>query len=487
MTQVRKSLGFLALDNNVALLLQIISTVIIARILTPSQVGVFAVAAVFFSLASSFRDFGVAEYLIQEKHLDDDTIRAALTVNIGISWLMALLLLVLSPLASDFYREPGVGQVMRLQAVNFLLIPFGAVTVAWFRREMNFKPILLSNMTSNIASFATSVTLALMGFGYMALAWGSLVNTVAAVAITTFMRPAGFPRWPGTRGIKKVLHFGKFASGIYLFFQMGKGAPEMILGRALDMASVGIFSRGAGMIEVFHRLVLRTAMPVALPYFARSVREEGTPRRGMLMAMTYLTGVGWPFMACMAVGAFAAIRLMYGPQWMAAVGLAKLLCAVAAIELMYFPAKEALLAQGGARDSFWLQLSMQGQRVLGLFLAIPFGLYGACWGLLAAALGGALHSHLVLSRLTKMTWKDVWDATAASAVVALAAAAPLLAWSLFMPIDESNYIVVALAAVPACGLCWLAALRFSGHPLWRELLRVWAAVMTKLGRGKQTP
>ena len=68
MTAVRKSLAYTALDSYIGLMLQIASTVIIARVLTPAQVGVFAVAAVFATLASSFRDFGVAEYLIRKRN-----------------------------------------------------------------------------------------------------------------------------------------------------------------------------------------------------------------------------------------------------------------------------------------------------------------------------------------------------------------------------------------------------------------------------------
>ena len=294
MTTVRRSLAYSALDGYVGLVLQIISTVVIARILTPAQTGVFAVAAVFAALASALRDFGVAEYLIQEKQLDEDAIRAAFAVNISISWLMALLLLGISSPVAAFYRAPDVAAAMQVLAFNFLLIPFGAVTLAWFRRELNFKPIFIANLLGNLSSFAVALTLALQGFGAMSLAWASLASVAATVTVSVLMRPAGLPRWPGTRGIGRVWQFSKFASGVTIFGQLGKGAPEMIIGRAQDMAAVGMFSRGAGLVEVFHRLVLRAVMLVALPYFARGVREEGTPLRALLHTMSLLTGLGWP-------------------------------------------------------------------------------------------------------------------------------------------------------------------------------------------------
>ena len=486
MSSVRKSLAFSALDSYVGLLLSIASTVVIARILTPEQTGVFAVAAVFASLASTFRDFGVAEYLIQERALTDAMIRAALTVNIAISWLMAVLLFVLAPLAADFYRSPGVAQVMQVQSINFLLIPFGAVTMAWFRREMNMKPIFIAGLAANIVSFSVSITLALHGFGAMSLAWSSLAGVLVTVALSVWMRPAAFPRWPGLLGIGRVLQFGKFASGVYIFGQAGKGAPEMIIGRAQDMAAVGMFSRGNGLVEIFNRLVLRSIMPVCLPYFAKGVRDHGSPKPGLLVTMSYLTAVGWPFLLIMGIGAYAAIRLMYGAQWLAAVPLSQLLCAAAAVELVYYPAKEAMLSLGKARESNSLQMGIQTLRVAGLLAAVPFGLVGACWGLLAAAVLGAGLSHWYLARLLGLHLRDCVAALWPSAAVSLIAAVPMAVWALVSPLGEHNYVVAGVVSGALCAACWIGALRAVKHPLWSELAGLAGPLFSRLRPAKRT-
>ena len=115
---MRRSLAFSAADSYVGLVLQLASTAILSRILTPVEVGIFAIAAVFSSLASNFRDFGVAEYLIQEQALTPDKIRAAFGVNIAVSWLMGLLIFSASGLTGEFYRSPGITDVMRVQALE---------------------------------------------------------------------------------------------------------------------------------------------------------------------------------------------------------------------------------------------------------------------------------------------------------------------------------------------------------------------------------
>jgi hypothetical protein len=103
------------------------------------------------------------------------------------------------------------------------------------------------------------------------------------------------------------------------------------------------------------------------------------------------------------------IRILYGTQWTASVPLARILCVAAAVEIAYFLSKEVLIARGDVRVGNHLQAALQCARILGLFAAIPFGLVGACWGLLAAAVGGAIWSHRVLAARIGLTLRQVVD------------------------------------------------------------------------------
>ena len=101
MSKVYRSLAYAAADSYLSVVLQLVSTVVLARVLSPQEIGTFAVAAVFTALASNFRNFGITEYLIQERELLPGTIRAAFAVNICVSWTMGILLLAASPLVAS--------------------------------------------------------------------------------------------------------------------------------------------------------------------------------------------------------------------------------------------------------------------------------------------------------------------------------------------------------------------------------------------------
>jgi len=466
---VRRSLAYTFAESYLANALQVISIFFLARLLTPAQTGVWAIAAGFAAIASTFRDFGVAEYLIQEKDLTAQKLRAALAVNMTVSWLMAVSLLVASGWLAEFYREPGVASVMRVQACNFFLIPFGAVTYAYFRRNLDYRPFFWASVLSSVATFAVSLSLAWAGYGYMSLAWSSLVGVAVTVAVATIVRPKELPRLPSFKGWHDVLHSGKHLTGIYLFGQIGKSAPDLIIGRALGVAPVGFFSRANGLGELFNRTVLSAALPVCLPYFAQEVRNGQDVREGYLRAVSYLTAIGWPFFFFLAAMAFPAIRILYGSQWIASVPLAQILCVVAAVEITYFPAKEVLIARGDARLGNFLQVISQIARITGLLAGVFFGLLGACWGLLAAGLVGAICSHKMLLARIGLTLPQVVHACRPSFLIALISTAPTFLWATFGSVDEHNYLYVMAAASASFGLLWLASIRFFRHALWGEL------------------
>jgi O-antigen/teichoic acid export membrane protein len=292
-------------------------------------------------------------------------------------------------------------------------------------------------------------------------------------------RPAHFPNWPGLKGIRTVVQFGKFASATYIFGQIGRGAPTMIIGRTQDMAGVALFSRANGLVELFNAVVMRSVAPVCLPYFAQSHREQGGLPRGYLLSISYITVIGWPFLAFMATVAYAAVRLVYGPQWMASVPLAQILCLVGAVELIHSSAKEALMAGGGVKQSNTLQIIIQFTRITCVFAGVTFGLVGACWGLLGAAAVGAVASQIILGRVVGLQCAAVFKACLPSLLITLLSVAPSATWVFIVGIDESNYAWLSAAAGALTMLAWLLAVRLLRHPLWTEVSKLAQKFMPK--------
>jgi len=173
LTSVRRALAIAVVENQLTFALQFATAVIVARLLTPSEIGVYSIAVITLSAAHVIRDFGVVAYLVKEAELSVEKIRAASGLSFVVSWALAALICMASFPVARFYNEPRLLHLTWVLALNFVMIPFGAVSMAILRRELQMGRIFTIRVGSAVASAATVVTLALLGFGPMSLAIGN--------------------------------------------------------------------------------------------------------------------------------------------------------------------------------------------------------------------------------------------------------------------------------------------------------------------------
>ncbi len=158
MSQIRKALALTFLSTNGATAVLFGVTLVLARLLSPEQIGIFSITAVAVSIAQLFRDFGVASYLQHEAELTRAKVATAFGVLLASSWMIAVLVYLTSGPLARFYGEPGVQDVMQVLALGFVFIPFGAVTHNLLTRDYR---LLLSSERSGLGGLSFEAFLAL--------------------------------------------------------------------------------------------------------------------------------------------------------------------------------------------------------------------------------------------------------------------------------------------------------------------------------------
>ena len=161
MTSFRSSLFYVYTSQYSTFIIYFITTIILARILTPEDIGIYTVALVFVGLGHVLREFGINNYIIQEKDLTAERIRAAFTLNLMFGWGIALVMYFARTPIGNFYETEAVSDVISLLCINFLLVPIGAITLAHIRREMRFKHIMIIQIASSLVSSTVAVSAAL--------------------------------------------------------------------------------------------------------------------------------------------------------------------------------------------------------------------------------------------------------------------------------------------------------------------------------------
>lgn len=473
----RKSLIFSFLDRYASLAISIGSSMVIARLLTPAELGVYSVTMVLLMFVSSVRDLGAGSYLVQERDLTSDKIKAVWAIQLGLGFILAILVIIASYPAALFYQEPRMQNIMLVIALNYIINPFGSLTYAWLMREMRFESVALIRFASAVTGAATSIVLALQDFGPISLAIGSLISTLTNAMAATYFRPAHFPWSPGIKEIKTVLSFGSKISLSSIINVASGGAPELMLGKFQNIASVGYYSRANGLVQMFSRLITDAVGSVCLPWFSKINREKGSISESFLRATAYVTVIGWSFCIFVAVMADPIIRMLYGPQWDASANLARLLAAATVFNVPTTLCGVAILSVGAVSQIVRITIFNAAINISFVAVASAYSLTAVCIAAIAASFLNMIFNLRVVCKTTKTPKLALLNTLKASAlVVPFVAVGPFFALYYFGAHPNNIIIPLLLSTVAAIG-GFMAGTFFTGHQIIKEFKQIYKQMM----------
>lgn len=453
---------------------------VIARLLTPAEIGVFSVTMVLLMFVTTVRDMGAGSYLMQERELTTERIRAVWAVQLGLGLGLACIVLLASYPVAVFYKEPRMRDIMLVVALNYAINPFGSLTYAWLMREMRFNNVALMRFFAALSGALVSTLLAWQNHGPISLAFGSLTSTVVNALLAVYFRPKSFPWLPGFGEIKRVLIFGSKLTGSSIVSVMSGSAPELLLGKLQDLTAVGLYSRSSGLVQMFQRLFIDAVGSVCLPWFAKQSRDHGGFVAPFLKATSYITALGWSFCIVVIFMAHPIVRVLYGNQWDESVDLARLLAVAMLFGVPAALCPIALLSSGAAGVIARLT-------IINALQSIAFIALGASQGLmalgLAAIASAAVNATLWLrstSQYINLPRIELLRTLRQSALVALPVSlGPALALWIYGPYPE--VVVMPLLLGGAGGLAgFVMGVVFFQHPLSGEFKAVSSKIKQKL-------
>lgn len=468
--------------------IQFATSVVLARwFITPDQLGLFSVAFAAITLVAFLQDFGVNRFITGERDLTAEKLATAFTVSVVFAGGIAILALFAAGPISQFYGNPQMLPVAQIIAASYLLVPLAIVPQAICQRRMDFQSNAMIEVCSSLANAAVACTLAMRGQGALALAWGAFAQQSARMVVAQWRAGVMLP-WPlRLTETKTIFQLGGTNSVQAICGSITARAPELVIGRLIDNAAVGLFARAAGLALQLRLLLAGAVTGVFYPAF-RQVRDRGDPLGPpYLRVVAAYTGITWPAMAGIAALAEPIIRLLYGPRWIAA---APLLAWIALSQICYvaLPLNTDLpMLLGRMRQLIRRYIAESTTSVLLLALAAPFGLL---WVAISRLIHGMLFVGIYAGLMKDMlgfSWRGLTLIYLQSALATLAALIPTIAlYALWAGPAQTGLAQLALSALLGA-LCWLAALRLLRHPAYREVVDLADHLLHALTRRRPAP
>lgn len=446
-----------------------IASIFLARLLTPHEIGIFSIAYVFSGLLRTIREMGLGSYIVQEQELTPARFRTAFGISILIAFATAGILGLLAGYAGEFYREPGITQAIYVIAASFLLVPFGATTLSFLRRELRFVDIAVIETVSTVVQNSSAVTLAWLGYGFMSLAWSSLLGILASVLMVLFYRPKSIPWLPSISEWRRVLSFSSFVSGSSLINYINVSASDLVLGRMLNVSSVAIFNRANSLSEMIGPLIMKAASAVSLPYFAEKKRGGGELLSAFVRTSTLLSVISLPIYFVIMITADPLIRVLYGSQWEGSIGVLQWLCLAAMLRMPLAMTTHVMTAIGEVRQLFVLDIKS-------LLLKLLFVIIGASYSLDIVAICYCIATGLTfcmrfntLRNYVELGYGDIWKILKYSMLpMFFSGIGPLI-----IVMNDGDLYFLLFASFLLAVIGWIASVLAIDNPMGREIILIY--------------
>ena len=374
--------------------LSFIFSILIARIVSPSDYGVIAMLYVFTDIAQVFVEGGITSAIVRKPDLSESDLSTAFFLNIGVAIFSYVLLFCIAPIVASFYRMPLVESVLRWTSVVLVLNSLCIVQQAKLTVDLDFKLQAKLTLVSTTMSGVVGIVMAYRGDGVWALV-GQMVSFSFFRALLFWT----YSRWKPKVVFSKESYRYLFGFGSKLLLanlqeRIYNNLAPIVIGKFYSPTLLGFFSRAQGFAMLPAANITSILQRVSFPILSRMQDDNeqlATNYRRILRMSAFLV---FPLMLLLFSVADPLVRIVLTDKWENTIPLLQILC----FAMMLFPIQviNLNLIQVKGRSDLFLKLEVI-KRLIGvaiLFAMIPWGISAMCYGfVLSSAVSLVLNTY----------------------------------------------------------------------------------------------
>jgi O-antigen/teichoic acid export membrane protein len=296
-------------------LLQMISTVVLARLLTPADFGLLAMVGAVMGIAELVRDFGMTGAIIQAQKLDDRVWKSLLWLSAAIGLVLSVVVALCAPLIAALYNEPRLVQITLLMAPGVFLSGLVMPLQALATKQLKFGTLALLDVSTMAAGVVAGVVTALLGWGFWALVMMAGTQFVVRLVVLWWVVR---PKWGRPRIVREawtLVGTGGSIFGAELLGYAEKNVDNIIIGAQLGPAALGQYTRAYALFLLPLQQMNGPLGRVALPVLS-TLRDDGDRYRRYISSAALVIGyLTLPTYAVAAGVAQPLVQLLLGPGW----------------------------------------------------------------------------------------------------------------------------------------------------------------------------
>ncbi len=458
--------------------LQLASVVVLARFLSPSDFGFLAMTMAIIGVGEIFRDFGLSTAAIRSASVSRQQRDNLFWINSTIGLVLGAVAFSAAGIIAAFYDQPEVVAITQFLSLIFVFNGLATQYRADLSRNLRFRALAASDVTSQALGLAAGILLAVNGYGYWALVAQQLVQGGFGLLLVVVCG-----RWlpgPPRRGVdlSPFTRFGWNLTWAQLIGYVSNNVDALIIGARFGAGPLGLYNRAFQLLMYTLSQLRAPSTTVALPVLSKLHTQ---PERFNAYLLRGQLALGYTLVVGLGIAAGAAepiISVALGDRWLPAVPIFRFLAVAGILQTLSYVAYWTYLSRGLTGDLF-------RYTVLTSVIKVGAILLGSQWGVLGVAIGYTV-AHAVewplslwwLSRRTTFPARGLtYGALRILGVTALVGTATALAVA-FLPL--ANQLILLLASA-VCALAMFTVVSLVSRPIARDLAGV-VEIARKVGR-----
>lgn len=378
----------------------ILRTLVIARILSPSQFGVFGIAVLMLSLIETLTETGINVVLVQKKEKIDEYISTAWIISIGRGLIIFLAIFISAGFVSSFFKSEEAKNLLVLISFVPLIRGFINPSVAKFQKELNFKKEFFYRISVVIVETLISLVLVIATKDPISLVW-ALVGGAIFEVIISFMIVKPRPKPTFNKNIfKDIISHSKWITSSGIFSYLFANGDNIVVGRVLGTSSLGIYDMAYTIALLPTTELAEVMAKVTFPVYVQFAEDKKRLRRAYMKTTVTIAAATLPLVLLFIFFPKELIRIFLGEKWIEAAGALQIMSVFAFIAAVFSPSGAIFYAVKKQKYNFFISILAFLVMIALIYpLILSFGIVGAG---IAATLGSLSTLPLLLYFLYKI-------------------------------------------------------------------------------------
>jgi len=344
--KVGKGVLWVTAATTFARALNVVSSIILARLLGPEDYGLMAIALAIIAFSQGLTITGFDSALIQKQENIEEYLNTSWTFELIRNLVLALIIFLTAPLLSFYFNEPRAKLILEVMSITYVLQGLRNIGVVYFRKNLEFHKQFVLEMIPMIISISAVIPLAYVLKNVWALVFSTLISQAIALLLSYILHPFR-PRFEWD--LKKVctlFDFGKWILGASIIVMIREQGITMFIGKLLGAVALGFYNRSTAFSLIIFQQINEIVWKVGYPLYSQLQNEPSRLKGVFLKTTNLLSFIVFPMAGGLFVLSEDFTRLLLTEKWMPIVPMMKIFCIMALFSALATPANVMFQALG---------------------------------------------------------------------------------------------------------------------------------------------